>query len=279
MSKNSTAELLEELDDKIENVKSSEEFQEMLDFFSKFHNYSYHNTLLIQMQYPEATQVAGYHQWKNKFNRHVKKGEKGIAILAPFSYKTTESKVREVVSSDGEIIEEEVEEEVKKTYFKPVYVFDISQTEGEPVPRMDLSLEDSLPSLLVILKEFAEKRDISVKFRPLSDGLEGYSEGGNIVVDDNLNDTEKSATLVHELAHVMLHNREIRDDSEKYLRKEIKEMEAEAVAYVVFNHYGMEVKSDKYLALYKESYNLKGSLERIKKVSSEIITFCDDAVH
>ena len=84
---------------------------------------------------------------------------------------------------------------------------------------------------------------------------------------------------MHELAHVMLHNREIRDDSEKYLRKEIKEMEAEAVAYVVFNHYGMEVKSDKYLALYKESYNLKGSLERIKKVSSEIIAFSDNKMY
>ena len=279
MSKNSAAELLEELDDKIENVKSSEEFQDLLEFFSKFYDYSYHNTLLIQMQYPEATHVAGYRQWQKKFNRQVKKGEKGIVILAPFSYKTTESKMREVVSSDGEIIEEEVEEEVKKTYFKPVYVFDISQTEGEPVPSLDLSLEDNLSTLLVILKEFAEKQDISVKFRPLSDGVEGYTKEDNIVVDDNLNDTEKAATLVHELAHVMLHNREIRDDSEKYLRKEIKEMEAEAVAYVMFNHYGMEVKSDKYLALFKKTYDLNNSLERIKKVSSEIITFCDDAGH
>ncbi len=271
--------LLKQLEERIEEVQSSEEFKDILEFFSKFHNYSYHNTMLIQMQYPEATHVAGYRQWQKKFNRQVKKGEKGIAILAPFSYKTTESKVREVVSPDGEVIEEEVEEEVKKTYFKPVFVFDISQTEGEPVPRMDLSLEDSLPSLLVTLKEFAEKQDISLSFRPLSGGLEGYSKGGSIVVDANLNDTEKACTLAHELAHVVLHNREKREDSNENLSKEIREMEAEAIAFVVMNHFGVEVKSDRYLALYKKAYSLKNSLERIKKVSRQIIAFSDNKMY
>jgi len=261
MAKVKTSELLKELDERIDKVQSSKEFKEVLEFFSKFHNYSYHNSILIMMQNPAATLVAGYRQWQKKFNRHVKKGEKGIAILAPFTYKKKKSDVDSNLNSDDE-------KEVTKTYFRPVYVFDVSQTEGEPLPQMDLSVEDSNSNLFEPLKSYAVSKGITVKFKSLREGLDGYSEGGKIVINTNANPTEKASILAHETAHELLH---FSGDKDLKLTKEILEMEAEAVAFVVMNYFGVEIKSDKYLALYKKSYDLMQSLKRISDVSSAMI--------
>ena len=275
MSKTKTKNLLEKLDKKIEEVKSSDEFKEMLKFFSKFHDYSYHNTILIQLQKPDASYVAGYRQWQKKFNRQVKKGEKGIAILAPFTYSKTVTEVEEL-EVDGELVKEEVEKEVTRTHFKPVYVFDINQTEpiddneDNEIPTLDISLKNNGGSkLLKPLSEFAVSQELSITYRNLPEGTEGYLKGDNIIIDDNLNDTEKASILAHELGHALLGHE---DDN---LSKEIKELEAEAVAFVVMDHYGIEIKSDKYLALYKESYDLKESLKKIHKVATRMIEYCD----
>lgn len=271
MPKVKTKELLEKLDKKIDQVKNSKEFKEMLQFFAKFHKYSYQNTILIQLQKPDATYVAGYRQWQKKFNRHVKKGEKGIAILAPFTYKKKVTEKEKIENENGELVEREVEKTIKKIYYKPVYVFDISQTEGEPVPTMDISIADNCSEILKPLREFTLRQGIKLNFKPLSEGLYGYSAGGKIVIDSQANETEKASILIHELAHELLHDRAVKEK----LTKEVKEMEAEAIAYVVMYHFGIEIKSDKYLALYKKSYDLKESLERINKVSSRIISFCE----
>ena len=264
--------LLEKLDKRIEEVQSSEEFREILEFYSKFHDYSYHNTLLIQMQHPGATHVAGYKQWKDKFNRHVRQGEKGIAILAPITYTTTENEIEEL-EIDGEIVEREIEKEVEKTYFRAVYVYDISQTEGEELPEIDTSLEDTMSELLKPLIKYAESEGISVQYKSLPDKAEGYTKNDDeIIINQNRNDTEKTAILIHEIAHIRLHQGEEVEEEIKY-NKEIKEMEAEAVAFVVMQRYGLEIKSDNYLALYKESYDLKESLERIKNISKRIINW------
>jgi len=267
MSKYKTAELLKELDERIDKVQSSKEFKEVLEFFSKFHNYSYHNSILIMLQKPEATLVAGYRQWQKKFDRYVKKGEKGIAILAPFTYKKKKADTDSNLDSDEE-------NEVTKTYFRPVYVFDVSQTEGKVLPQIDLSLENSNSALFEPLKSYALSKGIKVKFKSLRKGLDGYSEGGKIVINRKANDTEKASILVHETAHELLH---FRDSKEMKLTKEILEMEAEAVAFVVMNYFGVEIKSDKYLALYKKSYNLMESLKRISSISSEIIDYLLDS--
>jgi len=274
MSKTKTKNLLEKLDKKIEEVKSSDEFKEMLKFFSKFHDYSYYNTILIQLQKPDASYVAGYRQWQNKFNRQVKKGEEGIAILAPFTYSKTVTEIEEV-EVDGELVEEEVEKEVTRTHFKPVYVFDISQTEpiddseDNEIPTLDISLDNKGSKLLKPLTEFAVSQELSITYKSLPEGTEGYLKRDNIIIDDSLNDTEKASILIHELGHALL---EHEDDN---LSKEIKELEAEAVAFVVMDHYGIEIKSSKYLALYKKDYNLKESLKRIHKVTTNIIEYCD----
>jgi len=271
MAKTTTKELLKDLDKRIEKVQNSKQFKKILESFSKFHNYSYQNNILIQMQKPNATFVAGYKQWEDKFNRHVKKGENGIAILAPYTYKKKETKIK-TVEIDGEFVEKEVEETVKKTYFKTVYVFDVSQTKGEQLPTIDTSLENKKSDLLKLLKKFSYTEEIKVKTKTLSGTLKGYSDGGKIVLNNNTNNTEKASILVHELAHELLHNKEDRHK----LNKEVKEMEAESVSFIVMNHFGIKTKSDKYLALYKKSYDLEESLFRIKKISSKIISFCDD---
>src|SRR6056297_1379391 len=147
MSKKKVKKLLERLNKKIDHVKSSEEFKEYLMFFSKFHDYSYQNILLIKMQQPDASLVAGYKQWQKKFNRHVKKGEKGLMILAPYKY-SKQVTISEKDRIEGEIIEKEVEIEKEFINFRPVYVFDISQTEGEPVPEWKIEIKDTRKELL-----------------------------------------------------------------------------------------------------------------------------------
>ena len=266
MGKNKTKMLLEQLNNRIDSVRNSDEFKSMLQFLGKFHNYSYQNSILIQMQKPDASYVAGYKQWQKKFNRHVKKGEKAISILAPFTYKkkvTAEKKV------DGKI--KEVEKEVKRMYFRPVNVFDVSQTEGDSLPNLDISVVDDCIRLYKPLAQYTEFKDIILKLKMLPEALKGYSRGGEIVLNKILNQTERAGVLVHELGHELLHQK---DESE--LCKEVKEMEAEAAAFVVMDHYGVDIKSDKYLALYKESYDLKQSLKRIDNLASEIINYCDD---
>jgi antirestriction protein ArdC len=266
MSKTKTKKLLKRLNNRIDSVKKSAEFKEMLQFLGKFHNYSYQNSILIQLQKPDATYVAGYKQWQKKFNRHVKKGEKAISILAPFTYK---KKITEEKKVSGQL--KEVEKEVKRMYFRPVNVFDVSQTEGDPLPDLDISVADDYSRLYSILAQYTEFKEIILTLKKLPEALKGYSRGGEIVLNKILNQTEKAGVLVHELGHELLHK-----DESSELSKEIKEMEAEAAAFVVMDHYGVDIKSDKYLALYKESYDLKQSLKRIDNLASEIINFCDD---
>jgi Zn-dependent peptidase ImmA (M78 family) len=227
--------------------------------------------MLILMQKPEASFVAGYRQWQKKFNRHVKKGEKGIAILAPFTYKKEDKKTNlNSNADDGET------EEVKRTYFNTVYVFDISQTEGEPVPELDMEIENSNKELISLLLDYAASQEIEVDFKTLSGSTEGYSRGGEIVINDNANETEQASILVHELAHEHLHFNS--ESNSLNLSKEIIEMEAEAVAFVVMDYFNIESKSDKYLALYKESYDLMESFKRINDVSSRILDYLLAAV-
>ena len=263
-----TKELLKSLDEKIKKVQSSDEFKEILKTFSKFHNYSFQNSLLIKMQCPEASFVAGFRQWQNKFNRNVKKNEKGIAILAPFTFNKKVTEVKEVQVGNT-IQEREIERTVKQTYFKPVYVFDISQTEGDPLPELDLSVDDNLEfNLLDRLIGLADSESLKVEFKSLNEKLDGYINNETITIREEANDTEKASILVHELAHYYLHqNIESKDE----LTKEIIEMEAEAVAFVVMDHFNIEIKSDKYLALYKKSYDLNESLKKINKASNKII--------
>ena len=261
-SQEKTKELLKKLAQGIKEIKTSEEFKKVLNCMGQFHSYSLGNTILIYLQYPRATKVAGFQTWK-KLNRYVRKGEKGISILAPARYKKNE---KELEPESNE--EKEVEKEI--AYFFPVCVFDISQTEGQKLPKLNYkAIENTHSETLEKLLSLAEKNNIKVEFESLED-CEGLSSNGKIKVEQNKNNTEKSLILIHELAHELLHwNPETRPN----LTREQKELEAEATAYVVANALQIpETNSERYLALYHKSYDLEESLESIHETSQKILT-------
>ena len=219
---------------------------------------------------------------------------KPIRILAPQFYN---KKIKEIEKTDTEEVKQarkkakkyssyKIEQKdnkiilkQKQTYFKYVNVYDVSQTDGEPLPSLNMDMSDDMPELLKPLKDYTVKEGIELEFnKPANDphltpGTQGYSQKGRVVINTEENNlTEQASILIHELAHEKLHDFQKRVE----LTKEIKEMEADAVAYVVLNHYGIENTSDKYLALYKKDYDLKNSLNRIAKVSTEITQALDN---
>lgn len=232
---------LKDLATKTNKTKQSQFFKNYLNTLSKFYNYSYYNQLLILKQYPKATKVAGYKTWK-QLGRNVIKGKKAIKILAPFKRKI------------------EKDEETKLiTYFYPVNVFDIKQTEGKPLHNIDISIKgEDKQELFNKLLEFCKERQIEVKFKELKQDLYGYSTGGSIVISKKESINMQTSTLIHEIAHELLHK-------ESKLSKQQKEIQAEATAYVVSKHFGLETKSFNYLALYDANY--KRIMENLKAVS------------
>ena len=293
--------LLEKLEKKIDNIKSSDDFKKLLSYFSKFHSYSFNNRILIQSQMPNATRVAGYNKWK-EMGRYVmpkkERKEKGvrikpIRILAPQFYNKTVKKIDKSNSVEINKAKEKARKyssykikekdnkiilKKKKTYFKYVNVYDISQTDGEPLPSLNMDMSDDMPELLEPLKDYTIKEGIELEFNTPADdphltpGTQGYSQKGRVVINTEKNNlTEQASILIHELAHEFLHDKQERAE----LTTEIKEMEADAVAYVVLQHYNIENTSDKYLALYKKDYNLKKSLNRIAKTSTKITKAID----
>ncbi len=255
--KEKTKELIEKLKQGINEVKSSKEFKRVLKAMSMFHRYSWCNCLLIAMQMPSATRVAGYKTWQ-KLGRQVRHGEKGIAIFAPMRLRRKD---------------EELEEDEDEYFliFRVVHVFDVSQTEGEPLPELaSINLRDTHKGLLQTLTKYCDNKQppIKVRFVPLSNCY-GYSTLGEVIIDENKNPTEQAVVLVHEIAHELIHHTKAK---RKELSDEQKELEAEATAYVVCNHIGLpETGSERYLSLYHKSYDLQQSLEAIHRAASEIL--------
>lgn len=274
---------LEVLKDKITNFKDSKELKNLLRTYSKFHHYSASNKQLIYIQtLGQATRVAGYTTWE-KIGRNVKKGEKGIKILAPSYY------IKEVKQKDeqGNIILDKngdpVLKKEKVMYFRPVHVFDISQTEGKELPELNRSIKEDITDFQKPLLKIANDNNIKVEFRsPREDpilankinqkGADGYSSIGEIVINSSKSPSDQTATLIHELAHEKLHKEEDR----LTLSKEQKEIEADAVKFVVLDKYGIDSKSEKYLALYQKDYDIMDSLDRIAYTSKEIINEIED---
>ncbi|MBS3108513.1 hypothetical protein J4409_01445 [Candidatus Woesearchaeota archaeon] len=242
---------LKELAQETDNVKKSEFFQNYLDTMSKFWKYSWHNQMLIHCALPAATRVAGFKAW-NSLGRYVKKGEKSIRILAPV--------VKDV---DGQ-------EEVVN--YMPVSVFDVSQTEGKELPDIDIEVTgNDAEQLYEKLVWFCRSKGISFDLQKLGvNGLYGYSTGGKIVLAEDGSYNMKVNTLVHEIAHELLHYSE---DGKKLSRNQ-KEIQAEATAYVVCKHLGLETKSFNYLALYDADYKkIMGNLSAVSVAAKEVIGF------
>lgn len=248
---------LKSLAEETDEVRKSDFFRQYLETMSKFWKYSYHNQLSIHFSMPEATRVAGFRKWQ-ELGRIVLKGSKAIKILAPFKRKVTET--------DPETCEET---EKETTMFFPVSVFDISQTEGKPLPKIDITIGgDDYMGFMEKLVLFCQEKQIKLEFRNLGiNGLYGYSKGGKVIVDNKESTNTQVNTLIHEIAHEILHK-------ESELSKQQQEIQAEATAYVVMKHFNMKAKSFNYLALYDVDYRkIMENLYAIAEASKEVIEF------
>ncbi len=248
---------LDHLAKAVDDVRASETFKQYLAVQARFHHYSWHNTLLIAMQRPDASRVAGYRAWQ-KLGRQVRKGERGIAIIAPCHFK------RETKSADGET------ETKEGTYFRVVHTFDVAQTDGIALPTVDVpTVDTAADDLLANLERVAVNRKISVNYRAIYSGAFGVSKHGTVEIANQHATGQQAKTLAHELAHEALHW-----DVKGPVTRNIAELEAESVAYVVCTHASLdvEVRASRYIALWGgDSKALRESLERIATTARDII--------
>lgn len=281
-------EITEKLEHGLEELFDSEKFKEYLDTMSKFYRYSFNNSLLIAMQKPDATLVASYRSWQKNFNRNVNKGEKGIRILAPAPYKIKEE--REVINplsglplldEKGNVQTEEVE--VSLTGFKVAYVFDVSQTSGEPLP--EISAEELLQSVddyQIFMEALRNVAPVPLEMQEVDGGAKGYFSpvAQKIVIQSEMSESQTVKTAIHEIAHSLLHDTDHARmegvDATGKKDRNTKEVEAEAVAYTVCQHFGIDTSdySFGYVAGWssgREMTELKKSMETIQKTAAELI--------
>jgi N-terminal domain of anti-restriction factor ArdC len=235
----------------------SEKLKEYLTAIARFHRYSWHNVVLIASQKPKATHVAGFHAWR-KLGRFVKKGEKGILILAPVIRKKAENNT-----------ETEQDESSVAVGFRPAYVFDISQTDGQPLPEIG-SVNGDPCEYRERLAKFVAEQAIALEYSDEIAPARGMSEGGKIILLPGQSPAEEFATLAHEVAHEMMH----RDERRSRTTKRVRETEAEAVAFVVCSAIGLETGSaaKDYIGLYGgDAKLLSESLEYVQRTATQIL--------
>ena len=281
----------------IQDLFQSDKFADYLRTMSRFHNYSYNNTILIHMQMPSATHVAGFNKWKNQFGRHVKKGEKGLTIIAPTPFKKRIEEMKldpdtraPVLDHDGNVIMEEREIEIP--LFRPVKVFDVSQTEGRPLPSLVAPLTGDVQQYEAFMEALRRTSPVPVQFKPLREGLDGFLSLNDqtITIREGMSQVQTVCAAVHEITHAMLHNREreqltaaagITDrEPTKPKDKNTREVEAESVSYTVCQYYGIETSANSlgYIATWSKDKSLpelKASLETISKTANILITSID----
>ncbi len=289
------ADKLKEITDRLEQgiteLFESERYIEYLRVMSKFHNYSFNNTLLIAMQKPDASLVAGFSSWKNNFGRNVMKGEKGIKIIAPSPFtvkqeveKTDPQTGKPVIGKDGKPVTEE--KEIKVPAYKVVSVFDVSQTEGRELP--DIAVDELTGDVDRFKDFFAALEQVSpvpIGFEKIEGGAHGYYhlEEKRIAIDEGMSDLQTLKTAIHEIAHAKLHDIDLnapKEEQKPRVDRRTREVEAESVAYTVCQHYGLDTSdySFGYVAGWssgKELAELKGSLETIRNTAAEMINAID----
>ena len=288
------AEKLKEITDRLEQgiteLFDSERYKEYLRVMSKFHNYSFNNTLLIAMQKPDASLVAGFSAWKNNFERNVMKGQKGIKIIAPSPFKVKQEMQKidphtqkPVIGKDGKPVTEE--KEITIPAYKVVTVFDVSQTEGKELP--DIAV-DELTGDVDRYKDFfaaLEKTSpVPIAFEKIEGGSHGYYHLADkrIALNEGMSELQTLKTAIHEIAHAKLHDIDLNapKDEQPRVDRNTREVEAESVAYTVCQHYGLDTSdySFGYVAGWssgRELAELKSSLETIRNAAAEIINSID----
>ncbi len=296
--KKTRAEAVKEITDKLEQGVSelfdSEKYKEYLNTMAKFHSYSFNNTLLIAMQKPDATLVASYNSWQKNFHRNVKKGEKGIRIFAPSPYKRKEEQEVKnpftgmpLVDEKGSVHTEEVEKTVMG--FRAVSVFDVSQTVGEPLPQIGADeLLQSVEDYSLFMEALQQVSPAGITFENIESQAKGYYDlgAGKIVIQSDMSESQTLKTLVHEIAHSLLHGKDRLPmrEGDGNLNRSTKEVEAESVAYTFCKHFGIDTSdySFSYLAGWssgKEMKELRQSMETIRRTASKLISDVESKVH
>ena len=282
-------EITTKLEKGVKDIFDGENYQAYLNFCAKLPRYSVNNQILIMMQKPDATMCQSFTNWKEA-NRFVRKGEKGIRIFAPAPYKMQkeqdkmDASGKAILDKDGEPVKETVE--VTINAFKPVSTFDISQTDGEPVPTPGVDeLTGSVEGYETLLAAIKEVVPVPISFEQIDSGAKGFYhlEENRIVVQEGMSEAQTVKTLLHEASHQALHSKEAMDSAGEKKSKNQKETEAESVAYVVCQHYGIDTSdySFPYVATWsadKEVPELKASLDTIRRTASELIVKIDEKV-
>ena len=208
-------EITAQIEQGIQELFQSERFADYLRTMSKFHRYSINNTILIHVQRPNATLVAGYNKWKDQFQRHVRRGEKGITIIAPtpFKKKVEEQKLdpdtkAPILDKDGNVVM--VEREIEIPLFKPVKVFDVSQTEGKPLPQLANDLTGAVQHYEAFLEALRRASPVPIRFEAMAANMDGYfdPERQGIALRTGMSEVQTVSAAVHEMAHATLHNYE-----------------------------------------------------------------------
>lgn len=287
-------EITEKLEQGIKDLFDSEKFKEYLTTMSKFHNYSFRNTMLILFQKPDASFIAGYGAWQKNFNRQVKKGEKGIKILAPAPYKKTIEETRfdksgaPMKDKDGNVIT--TSREVTVPAFKVTTVFDLSQTAGDELPQLAKQLTGDIEEYERFFRALKDISPVPIELETFDRAANGYYhlEEKRIAIRNDLSEMQTIKTAIHEIAHAKLHALPENDTKdlpeEKRPDNRTREVQAESVAYTVCQHFGIDTSdySFGYIAGWssgKETEELKNSLETIRTAATELITDIENRVN
>ena len=280
----------------IKELFESEKYIRYLSVMSRFHRYSVNNTMLIYMQKPDATLVAGYNKWKNQFERHVKKGEHGITIIVPtpFKKKIEEQKLdpdtkAPMLDQDGKVIMEEREVEIPM--FRPVKVFDVSQTDGKPLPELASSLSGNVQNYEAFMEALRRSAPVPLSVEPMAANMDGYfsPDQQRIAIRAGMSEVQTVSAAVHEIAHSKLHNyakvqKEAARASDKEPPKKkdrnTEEVEAESISYAVCQYFGIQTGENSfgYIATWSQDKTLpelRASLETINKAAGELIADID----
>ena len=282
---------LKEITDKLENgikgIFESEQYKTYLNTLSKFHNYSFNNCMLIAMQKPDATYVGSFNFWKKEMERHVLRGEKGIKIIAPVPYKTKKEVDKldahgKPVYKDGKREKEEVE--ATALAYKVVSVFDVSQTDGKPMPQIGVGeLTGSVDRYKDFFAALEKASPVPIGFEPIASGAKGYYHitENRIAVNAGMSDLQNLKTAIHEIVHARIHSIDGNAPADEHRPdRRTREVEAESIAYTVCQHYGLDTSdySFAYIAKWsgdKDSDALKASLAIIRNEANAIITEID----
>lgn len=277
-------EITERLEQGVKEIFTSEMYMEYLKTMSQFHSYSFNNTLLIHLQKPDATLVAGYQAWQKKFHRQVRRGEKGIQIIAPAPIREKEevekidpATLEPVLKLDGTPEMEEVEYTIPR--FRITTVFDVSQTDGEPLPELATpELMGSVENYEIFMQAIRDISPVPIRFDEIESGAKGFysSIDKEIVIQNGMSESQTMKTGIHEVTHAKLHDRDVMEEMGEKKDKLTREVEAESVAYTVCQYFGLDTSeySFPYIAGWssdRDMKELRSSMDTIRRVSGEFI--------